>query len=101
MNRDVKFINGNFYYELNGNYYPIRLPIATIGGGGGGRGPAGAIGATGPQGPTGPAGPASNIPSVTTAQRLALTPTTAFEVYDTDLDEYFAWHTVTNSWSPY
>lgn len=49
MISDVKYINGILYYEYKGKYYPIRLPIITVGGGGGGRG---ATGPTGPQGPS-------------------------------------------------
>lgn len=41
------------------------------------------------------------IASLTTAQRLALTPTTALIVEDTDLDMYFKWSTVSNAWSPF
>lgn len=41
------------------------------------------------------------IPSLTTAQRIALVPTTALVVEDTDLDMYFKWSTVTSSWSPF
>lgn len=41
------------------------------------------------------------IPSMTTAARLALVPTTALIVEDTDLDMYFKWSTVTNSWNPF
>lgn len=40
------------------------------------------------------------IPSMTTAQRTALIPTTALIVEDTDLDQYFKWSTVSSSWSP-
>lgn len=41
------------------------------------------------------------IPSMTTAARLALVPATALIVEDTDLDMYFKWSTVTNSWNPF
>lgn len=41
------------------------------------------------------------IPSMTTAARLALVPTTALIVEDTDLDMYFKWSTVTSSWNPF
>lgn len=40
------------------------------------------------------------IPSMTTAERLALSPTTALIVEDTDIDNYFKWSTGSNSWSP-
>lgn len=41
------------------------------------------------------------IASLTTVQRLALTPTTALIVEDTDTDMYYKWSTVTNDWSPF
>lgn len=41
------------------------------------------------------------IASLTTAQRLALTPTTALIVEDTDTDMYYKWSTVSNDWSPF
>lgn len=41
------------------------------------------------------------IPSMTTAQRIALVPTTALVVQDISLDMYFKWSTVTSSWSPF
>lgn len=41
------------------------------------------------------------IQSLTTAQRIALVPTTALIVEDTDLDMYFKWSTVSSSWSPF
>ncbi len=41
------------------------------------------------------------IPSLTTAARLALTPTTPLIVQDTDLDMYFKWSTVSSSWNPF
>lgn len=41
------------------------------------------------------------IPSLTTAQRTALIPTTALIVEDTDTDQYYKWSTTSNSWSPF
>lgn len=122
MNWEVKFINGNLYYEFNGKFYVIPIPRGPAGGngrmgatgatgpGGGTTGPTGATGPTGSTGPigvtgatgvTGSTGASFNIPSLTTAQRLSLIPTTAFIVQDTDLDQYFKWSTVTNSWIPF
>lgn len=45
--------------------------------------------------------PGYTIASLTTAQRLVLSPTTALIVEDIDLDMYFKWSTVSNDWSPF
>lgn len=127
MYQDVKCINGTLYYEeRDGKYYPCNAGTGSGGsrrggGGGGGRGIIvqddgtqvnGFIktlnftgnGVTVTDGGGGKANidiPGYVIASLTTAQRLALTPTTALIVEDADLDMYFKWSTVTSSWSPF
>lgn len=126
MYQDVKCINGVLYYEeRDGKYYPCRLAPGAGGaaGGGGGRGRGIIVqdhgtqvngfmktlnftgdGVTVTDGGGGKANidiPGYVIASLTTAQREALVPTTALIVEDTDLDMYFQWSTVTNSWSPF
>lgn len=115
---------GWFLKDTNGNYYPFKFPAPGIGGGGGG-GKRGIIvenqgteigrflilnfkgaGVTATDGGNELAnitipGGGSTIPSLTTAQREALVPTTALIVEDIDLDTYYKWSTVTNSWSPF
>lgn len=60
MYQDVKFIKGVLYYEeLDGKWYPIRLPI----GAGGGRG---RQGIPGPPGPAGPGSEGSFYPACPT-----------------------------------
>jgi hypothetical protein len=56
---------------------------------------------TGASPSTGQANVTVKIPSLTTAQRIALVPTTAMIVEDTDLDMYFKWSTVSSSWTPF
>lgn len=126
MVNDVKFIEGILYYEgPDGKYYQIdRSALGGSGGGSGGGGGKGIIveddgtrvggnikvlnftgaGVT----VTAPSSkqvdidiPGYVIESLTTAQRLALSPTTALIVEDTDLDMYFKWSTVSSSWSPF
>lgn len=118
---------GWFLKDTNGKYYPFQLPVpARVGGGGGGGGSRGVIvfnqgielgrflilnftgagvnatdAGNDKANITIPGGGSSTIQSLTTAQRLALVPTTALIVEDTDLDEYFKWSTVTSSWSPF
>lgn len=128
MYQDVKCISGKlFYEERDGKYYPCNGGTGAGGagrGGGGGGGIRGIIvqddgaqvngfiktlnftgdGVTVTDGGGGKANiaiPGYVIASLTTAQREALVPTTALIVEDTDLDEYFKWSTVSNSWSPF
>lgn len=89
MYQDVKFIKGVLYYEeLDGKWYPVRLPFGTAGGGG--RGRQGIPGDQGDPGPPGPQGPPGQIiiqddmliqhVTLTQAQILALTDPAAFIV---------------------
>lgn len=121
MNGDVKYFNNALYYEHNGQYYPLRISSVSSGGGGGIKGILvqdegnqvngfvkilDFIGAGVTVTDLGNKRVGINISgdaiqSLTTAQRLALIPTTALIVEDTDLDMYFKWSTVSNAWSPF
>lgn len=115
---------GWFLKDTCGNYYPFKFPAPGIGAGGGsGISRRGVIvenqgvsigrmltlnftgaGVTATDGGNELANitiPGNVIQSLTTAQRLALIPTTALIVEDTDLDMYFKWSTVSNAWSPF
>lgn len=83
---NIGLLNGQLYtIDDNGNCTPFSITIE---------------GAVGPRGPRGASG-VFNIPTLTTAQRLALVPTTAYLVQDSDLDMYFKWSTISNAWSPF
>lgn len=83
---NVALINNElFWIDESGNCRPLKITIA---------------GNVGPKGARGPAG-VFNIPTLTTAQRLALVPTKAYIVQDSDLDEYFYYSTISNEWRPF
>jgi len=123
--KPIFFVDGRLCYYEDGKYIPVP-PGASGGrsGGGGGNGRRGVtvqdegttinaaarilnfIGNGVDVTNTGPNSVDIDIPgyvieSLTTAQRLALVPTTALIVEDIDLDMYFKWSTVSNAWAPF